>query len=179
MSAAPDYSTPDPGDPVALERDFADLGGLLVRLNEDSMHRLDQADDDLAALELLFDLREARQKLAEIEASVEAVAAQRMAAPKVEWPGFVAERKGGADRKSWEHDRLAWAVVHPLCVDVNGETDDTAAALVAQVRDRLLNCAAVSYWRVTQLRQLGLNPSDYCSTTTGRRTVHVQRVVAG
>lgn len=173
---APEFVAPDAGEPAALELDFQILYDALNRLSVDAPSRLDQADDDLAALELLFDLRESRKKLAEIEASVEAIAAQRMSAPKVEWPGFIAERKGGLDRKHWEHDRLAWACIADL-TQVDGVIDDADAALVASVRDRLLNCAAISYWRTGQVKQLGIDPNDYCETTKGRRTVQVSRKV--
>lgn len=173
-----EYSSPDPGDPLALEEDFAQLARLLDRLNEDSGARLAQADDDLAALELLFDLRESRKKLAEIEAAVEATAAQRMGRQRVEWPGFIAERKGGLDRKHWRNDDVAWAVIKPLAVDANGEYDDAAVSLISQARDRLVNCAQITGWRVTQLRPLGIDPEQYCEVTTGRRTVMVSRAVA-
>jgi hypothetical protein len=174
MSAAPEYDVPAPGDPLALERDFDEIGHLITRMGEDVPAHLDVFDTAEAACALLFDLRETRKRLADLEAYVEAQAAGRMLGKVLRFEGFVAERKGGQDRRNWRHDEIAWAVCHPLIVDANGEVDDSAAELVGMVRDRLINCAQISGWRINQLRPLGIEPADYCETTTGRRTVHVR-----
>lgn len=167
----PDYTTPDPGDPTALEADFAELHHAIGRLSEDTPARLDQDDTADAACLLLWDLREARKRLAEIEAFVEAHTARRLSRRRTEVAGFVAEVKGGNDRKAWQHDKLAWDVCRPLAVDATGTVDDAAAVLIGLVRDRFLNCASIAYWRAGQLRQLGLDPDDYADVTRGRRTV--------
>jgi len=174
MTAASDYDIPQPGEAVSLEADFDDIGRAITRLSEDVPAHLDLFDSAEAACMLLFDLRETRKRLADLEAYVEAEAARRMPGPELRFEGFVAERKGGQDRRQWRHDELAWAVLRPLVVDSNGEVDESAAELVGMVRDRLLECAQVSGWRLTKLKPLGIEPSDYCETTTGRRTVHVR-----
>ena len=174
MTSAPDYDIPSPGDPMALERDFDEIGRLITRMGEDVPAHLDVFDTAEAACALLFDLRETRKRLADLEAYAEAEAARRMPGKVLRFEGFVAERKGGVDRRNWRHDEVAWAVCLPLLADANGEVDEAAADLVGQVRDRLINCAQISGWRINQLRPLGIEPADYCETTTGRRTVHVR-----
>lgn len=175
MSAAPEYVIPQPGEQDSLDTAFADLQRVTSRLSEDVPLHLDSHDDVESALLLLHALRGARQALASVEAFVEAEAADRMPAREYRWSGYVAERKGGQDRKNWRHDDVAWAVVRPLVVnETTGEVDQDRAQLVGAVRDRLLNCAQVSGWRVNQLRPLGIEPGDYCETSTGRRTVHVR-----
>lgn len=178
MTAAPDYAIPQPGEVVSLEAAFIDLARVTARFSEDVPLYLDSNDSPEAALLLLHDLREARKALASIEAFVEAEASDRMPRREFRWSGFVAELKGGQDRKAWRHDDVAWAIVHPLTVDpMTGEVDRAAAELVGKARDALINCAQITGWRVTQLRPLGIDPSNYCETTTGRRTVHVRRDV--
>lgn len=174
MTTAPDYDAPSPGDPMALEHDFDEIGRLITRMGEDVPAHLDVFDTAEAACALLFDLRETRKRLADIEAYVEAEAARRMPGKVLRFEGFVAERKGGQDRRNWRHGDVAWAVLHPLIVDSNGEVDEAAAELVGQVRDRLIECAQITGWRINQLRPLGIEPADYCETATGRRTVHVR-----
>lgn len=171
-----EYTSPDPGDPTALEADFRELARVLDRLNEDSGARLEHADDDLAALELLFDLREALGKLRDITAAVEATAAQRMRGPVTAWPGFIAERKGGTTNHKWDDKEVAWSLLLPLATDSNGEVDDSAADMIAQVRDRILDCASISYWRVGALKTAGVpDPYRFRTSEKGRYTVHVKR----
>jgi hypothetical protein len=131
-------------------------------------------EDNMAStVRLLHEIRTERQRLAIIEAQVEAECARRMPDKVFRGDGLVAERKGGAKRVAWRHDDLAWAVVNRHVVDGNGEVDPVAAELVGKIRDDLLNAAAISYWRTTQLRLLGIDPGDYSTTEVGRRTVHV------
>lgn len=131
--------------------------------------------DPLGVLYLLADLRDLRVRLQQVEAVVEAAAAQSMTSDRVEAPGLLAERKGGNVRKRWEHDRLAERVVTAAITDTTtGELavePDVAHGLVAEV----LACAAVSYWRVGALKARGVRFDDACETETGRRTVHISR----
>lgn len=76
--------------------------------------------------------------------------------------GATIEKKGAADRKKWRHNELAASVAERLSemsVDMDtGERTMTAAQMV----EKLLDYAAVSYWRVGKLGELGINPDNYC-----------------
>lgn len=165
--------------PFALEDDFRTLNDAVTRLSEDIPTRLDATAGDLeAAVLLLADLREARKRLAQVEAYTEAETVRRMRRRNAEVSGFLVERKGGTKRTDWQHDRLAWAVVRDLAVDGAGVVDDAALDLIGKVRDRLVNAAGITYWRSTQLRPLGIDPGDYSTAERGRYTIHLTPAVS-
>jgi hypothetical protein len=72
---------------------------------------IDRTDDADTALCLLAQVRTQRIRLATIEASLESLAARRMRAEhrdRVELPGVgLFERRGGVDRKDWDHRGVA------------------------------------------------------------------------
>jgi hypothetical protein len=122
--------------------------------------------------ELLHAIRQQRIRLAEIEATVEAKAARSMGpADRIEWPGYLAERKGGAVRKHWDHKLLAARVSAQIGVD----PDSGEFADADEVVQRLLDFAAISYWRTSKLRAADIPFDDAVDTERGRRTVHVTK----
>lgn len=76
--------------------------------------------------------------------------------------GATIEKKGATERKKWMHTELASAVSQRLAdmaVDMDtGERTMTPTEMV----QKLLDYAAVSYWRVGKLGELGINPDNYC-----------------
>jgi hypothetical protein len=101
-----------------------------------------------------------------------------MPSDKVELPGLFAERKGGKKRTQWQDRDLASAVVTRYLTDpdtgeVMGEDTDAYEA-ARDVTDLILRLAGVSYWRVTALRDYGINADDYCTSERGRRTVVIR-----
>lgn len=76
--------------------------------------------------------------------------------------GAVVEKKSAVDRKKWMHAELASAVAQRLSemsIDMDtGERIMTAEQMI----QKLLDYAAVSYWRVGKLGELGINPDIYC-----------------
>jgi hypothetical protein len=76
--------------------------------------------------------------------------------------GATVEKKGATDRKKWDHDKLVNRVAERLdemSIDMDtGERIMTATQMV----QKLLEYAAVSYWRVGKLGELGINPDLYC-----------------
>lgn len=121
--------------------------------------------------EVLREVRKARKALADLEAIMESQVVRKAEAEgRREFAlsdGSVVQFRGGTDRKDWDHRGLAYAVVRAVQVDQStGEVLSTE-----QVVDRLLDTAAVSYWRVGALKPLGVQPNDYCTTSKGRRTI--------
>lgn len=76
--------------------------------------------------------------------------------------GITIEKKTAADRKKWRHPELATRVAERLSemsVDMDtGEIVMSAQDMVV----KLLDYAAVSYWRVGKLGEIGVNPDSYC-----------------
>lgn len=72
------------------------------------------------------------------------------------------EKKGATERKKWRHPELATRVAERLSemsVDMDtGEVITDAQSMVV----KLLDYAAVSYWRVGKLGEIGINPDSYC-----------------
>jgi hypothetical protein len=154
------------------------LAAALDALNEDLPAVLDDiAADQPRLCELLYALREQRIRLAELEATVEAKAARAMGpADHIEWDGYYAERKGGAVRKHWDNGLLAARVVRYGATDfATGEIDPDAETVGKAVAADILDAAAVSYWRTTVLRSLGIEFDDAVVTERGRRTVRVTK----
>jgi hypothetical protein len=127
--------------------------------------------------ELLYALREQRIRLAELEATVEAKAARAMGSvDRIEWDGYCAERKGGMVRKHWDHKLLAAKVTERNYTDPDtGVINAADENLATEVVSELLRAAAISYWRVSVLRQMGVDYDDAVETERGRRTVHVTK----
>jgi len=78
--------------------------------------------------------------------------------------GVVAERRSGTQRKEWDDDGIVREIVnkaefdHPL-----------------ELAQEILKAAGVGYWRVTQLRALGIRVDDYCDKVDGRATLQLTK----
>lgn len=143
----------------------------------DEMLMTHDYDDLNLSLGLLASLRGERTRLARLEAIVEAHCARRMPRGIVELPGLVAERKGGAVRKAWDHERMWGRMRHhavtSLAFDSNGTMDEDRAA-IAEAAVAFVQQAASPSWRTTALRSLGIPYDDACETERGRFTVQLR-----
>ena len=75
---------------------------------------------------------------------------------------FSMETKTGQPRKKWDHKGLASVVakrIHDSSIDM--DTGELLKSAEEQIGE-LLEYASPSYWRVTALRELGIEPDDYC-----------------
>lgn len=160
--------SPDLGDALAhLTGAVHDLGQALMSFDGNAVEWCD----------LLGRVRAQRQGLAELESLIERDAARAMPHDLLEWEGGTAERRGGKDRKEWDHTALASAVraaiVPPLAVDpTTGEVDGSLAALLHQAVEQYAATNRPT-WRVTAVKPLGIDPDEYCSAVPGRATVQV------
>jgi hypothetical protein len=75
---------------------------------------------------------------------------------------FSIETKTGAPRKKWDHKMLAHLVAKKItdkAIDMDtGEVLKTPQQMIQE----LLIYAAPSYWRVAALKELGIDPDDFC-----------------
>lgn len=167
---------PEVDDVVALDvlgHTLNQLAAAVSDLSDDVPAALDVDDSTDAVVRLLADLREQRKALAAIEAYVESAAVKRLKYGQQQVGDFIAEVRGGKDRRNWQHDDVAFAVCRDLATDDQGVVIPDMAQVIDLVRSRIMNCAQVSGWRVTQLRPLGLDPDDFSESVPGRKTVTV------
>lgn len=76
--------------------------------------------------------------------------------------GATIEKKSAVDRKKWMHTELASAVAQRLS-EMSTDMDTGEKTMTSeQMIEKLLDYAAVSYWRVGKLGELGINPDNYC-----------------
>ena len=75
---------------------------------------------------------------------------------------FSVETKTGNQRKKWDHKELASLVakrIHDRSIEM--DTGEVLKRPQQQIEE-LLEYASPSYWRVTALRELGIDPDEYC-----------------
>lgn len=174
MTAEPvDYSPdePSPEEVAATLHDaLADIAAATAVLGDMVPAYLELTDNPTSAL-LLQTMRGLRQQLAGVEAFTEADVAGRFGKGKHNIPGWLLEVRGGSKWTDWRHDDLAWRLLQDLAVDpVTGELDEVRRQVLDAARSRLLNCARTE-WRLTQLGNYDIAPSDYAKWEPTRRTV--------
>lgn len=139
-------------------------------LNENLDTGLGQLDRDWeTAASQLARLRHARQLLSTLENAYERFIGEHapFGATELLGVGLVTVRRG-SDRKQWDHDGLSRAVIDAHVIANEGVSPDPF-----DVRDWLMDAAAISYWRTTKLKPLGIDVDDYCHKERGRLTVQI------
>lgn len=77
------------------------------------------------------------------------------------------QRKGSVTRKAWDSQSLFGTVASRAVNMREPDADGCITAPEAVVLDSLQKCVGVSYWRVGALRDLGIDPDEYCSVEYG------------
>ena len=121
------------------------------------------SEKSVRLLHLGFILNDAKKRIASILKEAEAVLLNS------DWDRlpydtglFSIETKTGAPRKKWDHDTLAALVAKKINdKSINMDTGEITSTPQEMIRD-LLTYAAPSYWRVGALRELGIDPDDFC-----------------
>lgn len=130
--------------------------------------------DDLAAL--LHQCRDARRALTDLEHLVEDTLASKLTDKRTELDGMVLEMRGGNVRKKWDSERLLSEVLRRgIDPDGTGVLPEPAE-LLERARSVVARCVPVTPslgWRVGALRDLGLDPDEWCETTPGRKSVQI------
>jgi hypothetical protein len=96
--------------------------------------------------------------------------------PEINLPGgHKVEKKSGADRKAWDHAGLARNVasrINDMAIDM----DTGEIALTPQdMMMKMLEFAAVSYWRVKELSKIGISADDFCEVSEGKTNIIVRK----
>jgi len=80
------------------------------------------------------------------------------------------QRRYGKTRKEWDHEGLRKEVIAHTVREVDPNTGEIESDAEAQIRT-VFQVAHVDYWRVTQLRQMGIAADEFCAAIPGRVTV--------
>lgn len=148
---------------AAFNKQFVALSAKVeeyVRLSDDGI-------DALAEIFILMD--QFRKDVNMVNDTVMSTVADRMDGEIVFLEnGMQVEKKQGEDRKKWDHAGLAVEVarkIQQLSVDPDtGEITMNPDEMMI----KMLDYAAPSYWRLTQLRSIGVDADNYCEKSEGK-----------
>jgi hypothetical protein len=169
-------------DPVVADAALSPIGEALVLLDcavselDTQLPRALEAGQSAARLlaDLDVTLDRLRQLRSELERTVATDLTPRQKSYEVD--GVHLQVSGGRDRRWLDHRQVAWRVIESALVDEkSGEVlaEERAAWVLL---DRLLQVLpGTIWWRVTALRQLGVEFGDLESWVEKRRTVRVVR----
>ncbi|SVB41425.1 uncharacterized protein METZ01_LOCUS194279 [marine metagenome] len=142
-----------------------DLDDILDRLDMACLDERGASDEDrsMRLLHLGFILNEAKKRVSSILKETEAILINSdWDQSPYETQLFSIETKTGAPRKKWDHKTLANLVAKKItdkAIDMDtGEVLKTPQQMIQE----LLIYAAPSYWRVAALKELGIDPDDFC-----------------
>ena len=145
-------------------KSLENFASALTELNKELTNYIDSKPDIDEAAEGLAKLNFAKRELSVIyDSFAHGVGNLMGSSGMIETAsGITIEKKTAADRKKWRHPGLATRVAERLSemsVDMDtGEIVMSAQDMVV----KLLDYAAVSYWRVGKLGEIGVNPDSYC-----------------
>lgn len=164
-------NTPAPVDPDPKEDLIRWLRAAMLHVDERRIELAEAGDFEALAFGLVA-LKALLDDLKILTRSIEDNIVGLLPAKRVEVDGLgVLERKRGNARKAWDSEELLGRVIR-LAVDPDGTGELPPAGEVLE-RLRSTLAAVVPFtgslgWRVTALRELGLDPDEWCHTEPGR-----------
>lgn len=81
----------------------------------------------------------------------------------IEADGKQVERKDSKPRKTWKHDQLKSVVIEKVLERHRDPEDGTISTPTSVMIQEVLGYAGISYWKVGPLKEIGINPDNYCS----------------
>lgn len=149
-----------------------DLDEIHVVVIYDSADPAEHGDIDRAVRDLA-QLRAARKALADWELVLADYLADALGRNTIAVDGVgTVMVKAGAKRTEWDHDALHRTVVARARDErrIDPETGEVVESEGEAVGRVLAECARPS-WRLTPLRERGIDPGEFCSTSPGRPSV--------
>lgn len=137
----------------------------------------DNPPDFSGACEILVKLSEFKTAMSVIVNSMENIVLDLFGDEQIYTSdnGTTVEKKWDTNRKGWQHKDLAQAVsdrITTMAIDMDtGEVLLTPAQMIA----KLLDFVQPSYWRLTPLRDVGINADDYCTVGDTKPVISVRR----
>lgn len=130
-------------------------------------------EEDLAQMLVLIDVcaKRARQAKANVDAALNVILSQDtiLELPELE---VTVEKRVAAPKKNWDHDGLLSVAIEAILERERDPDDGTINTPYAVLMAEVFKYAAVSYWRVKPLKELGINANDFCEL--GDRKVSFQ-----
>jgi hypothetical protein len=87
----------------------------------------------------------------------------------------VIEKKYSKSRSGWQHKELATVVsnrIRQMSIDL--ETGEVLLSTEEMI-EKLLEYVQPSYWRTTQLSQIGIDVDDYCNSSESKESIIVRK----
>lgn len=125
-------------------------------------------------------LTEIHRQLSELVAAIESDVYELMPEKRgtIDHLGTL-EKKRGSNRKKWQSDRLVTRLVRAaLDPEGTGELPDSPYEAVDTVVSTLTACAPFTGsmgWRVTALKERGIDPDEWCESTPGRQSIQIHK----
>ncbi len=87
----------------------------------------------------------------------------------------VVEKKYSKSRSGWQHKELATLVsnrIRQMSIDL--ETGEVLLSTEEMI-EKLLEYVQPSYWRTTQLSQIGIDVDDYCNSSETKESIIIRK----
>lgn len=128
-------------------------------------------------VKLLIQGREMVRIMRDIAGRIEQATVRAMPHRKMVIDGIgTVEKTTETARKEWDHPLVAGQVLRSATDSWAKETGEIVdQELAGKVLDAFMAAARME-WRVTALKDLGINPDNYCETTYGSQKIRVTRV---
>lgn len=89
--------------------------------------------------------------------------------------GTLVEVRNGADRKSWEHERLVSEVARRLLESsIDMDTGERTMS-TEEVITKILDFVQPSYWRVKELAKIGISADQYCEVGEPKTNIIIRK----
>jgi len=144
---------------------------------------LDACGGDVeATARFLFELRNAQRQVGDLVRDAEDRLADMMPTKIMELPGLPAfERRRGSTRRKWQSEDLAVLVMRrTLDPAGTGEVDVASYEAARRVVDALVKVAPFTGsmgWRSKALKEMGVDPDEWCESSPGRVSVQFHKAV--
>lgn len=158
---------------TATQDELGQRAGMLVQSLASTVQDLVALSGEMTTPEnlgqLLADFRDHKQDVARAYDEVEQLFLVAAGEKKLEVPGVgVVEVKSSVRRTRWDHDEAFRTVIARLADEPGLFYDEDGvrlppAVMAANVVARLRDVLSPS-WKVTGLRELGIDPDEYCET---------------
>lgn len=122
--------------------------------------------DEKSACEILVAISHIKSDISETYSEMEKILLGLLEdrSPVVSDDGSVVEKIYDKSRKGWRHAEIAEEVadrIQRMAVDLDtGEVKLSTKEMIT----KLLQYAGISYWKVTTLRDIGIDADDYCES---------------
>ena len=135
---------------------------LTLSLYDATMDAIKAGSVDDIALAVAF-LDQVKREVSDMLEQAKATLVDSMGTtPEIVSHGITFEKKVGAARKTWDHKSLGDVVAQRIVdMSVDMETGEVITSPLDMVK-QVLDYTGVSYWRVGELKNIGINADAYC-----------------